>query len=77
MNKYIKFLSLIILSVVVMWYYVQQKITVSIIVPVYNSEKYIARCLDSIVSQQGNFEVVIVNDGSTDSTQKIIDELEK
>lgn len=57
-----------------MWYYVQQKITVSIIVPVYNSEKYIARCLDSIVSQQGNFEVVIVNDGSTDSTQKIIDE---
>lgn len=47
----------------------------SIIVPVYNVEKYIKKCLDSIHSQSfGNFEVIIVNDGSPDNSQVIIDD---
>lgn len=42
---------------------------VSIIVPVYNGEKYIERCLDSLVNQSyKNLEIIVVNDGSTDST---------
>lgn len=46
----------------------------SIIVPVYNVEKYIKKCLDSIHSQSfGDFEVIIVNDGSPDNSQVIID----
>lgn len=46
----------------------------SIIVPVYNTEKYINRCLDSILNQTyKNYELIIVNDGSTDNSQKIID----
>ncbi len=45
----------------------------SIIIPVYNGEKYIERCLNSILSQNyANFEIIIVNDGSTDNTAKII-----
>lgn len=46
----------------------------SIIVPVYNVEKYIDKCLKSIKEQSYvNFEVIIVNDGSLDNSQKIID----
>ena len=46
---------------------------VSIIVPVYNAEKYIARCLDSILMQADkNIELVLINDGSTDKSDEII-----
>ena len=45
----------------------------SIIVPVYNVEKYIKKCLDSIINQSyKNFEVIIINDGSKDSSEEII-----
>lgn len=48
--------------------------TLSIIIPVYNIEKYIARCLESVYSQSINdFEIICVNDGSTDNSQSIID----
>lgn len=48
---------------------------VSIIIPFYNSEKYIRQCLDSIIKQTyTNLEIVCVNDGSEDSSQKIIGE---
>lgn len=48
---------------------------VTLIVPVYNSEDYIGKCLDSILNQSyNNFEIQVVNDGSKDNSQKIIDE---
>ena len=47
---------------------------ISVIVPVYNVEKYINRCLDSILNQSFvNFELVLVDDGSTDSSGIICD----
>ena len=47
---------------------------ISIIIPAYNSEKYIAHCLDSILAQTyPNTEIIIVNDGSKDGTADIID----
>lgn len=51
---------------------------VSIIVPVYNVENYLAKCLDSLMNQTlSSIEVVIVNDGSKDASEKIIQEYAK
>jgi glycosyltransferase involved in cell wall biosynthesis len=50
-------------------------ILVSIIIPIYNQEKYLPDCLASVEKQSiANMEVILVNDGSTDRSQKIIDE---
>lgn len=51
---------------------------VSVIIPVYNSEKYIEECLNCVMGQTyGEFEIVVVNDGSTDSSEKIINALKE
>ena len=48
---------------------------ISIIVPIYNTEKYLGQCLDSIINQSyTNFEVLLINDGSTDSSGTICQE---
>ncbi len=53
-------------------------IKVSIIVPVYNVYPYLRKCLDSLVNQTlKEIEIIIVNDGSLDNSQEIIDEYKK
>ncbi len=48
---------------------------ITIIVPVYNSEKYLENCLQSIIKQTySNLEIIVINDGSTDSSFNIISE---
>lgn len=48
---------------------------ISVIVPVYNVEKYLVQCLDSIVGQTySDLEIIIVNDGSTDRSPQICDQ---
>lgn len=50
-----------------------ENIKISVIIPVYNVEKYIEQCLDSIVNQTyQNLEIIIVNDGSNDNSLEII-----
>lgn len=56
------------------------KIQVSIIIPTFNRQKSLIRTLDSLFAQtfpQENFEIILVNDGSTDDTEKIILDLKK
>ena len=49
--------------------------TFSIIVPVYNVEKYLTKCIDSILEQTfSDFEVILVDDGSTDNCGIICDQ---
>lgn len=53
-------------------------ILLSVIVPVYNSEKYLQRCLDSIIQQKyEELEIILVDDGSTDVSAQICDEYAK
>ncbi|MFC1850867.1 glycosyltransferase, partial [candidate division CSSED10-310 bacterium] len=50
--------------------------TMKIIIPTYNSEKYIKRCLHSIIQQSySNWEAIVINDASTDSTYDVINEI--
>ncbi len=47
---------------------------ISIIIPVYNGEKYIRDCVENIIKQSyNNYELIIVNDGSTDNTKSILE----
>ena len=49
---------------------------ISVIVPVYNVEQYLERCVDSIINQTyKNLEIILVNDGSTDNCGQLCDEL--
>lgn len=51
---------------------------ITVIVPVYNTEKYLNKCIDSIIVQTyENLEIILVDDGSTDNSGKICDEYAK
>ena len=56
----------------------KRKYKVSVIVPVYNVEKYLEKCLESLVNQTlKSIQIIIVNDGSSDNSQEIIDKYAK
>ena len=47
---------------------------ISVIIPAYNCEEHIGKCLDSVLCQKGaELEVIVVNDGSTDGTEKVLE----
>ena len=51
---------------------------ISIIVPIYNTEKYLNKCLKSLVKQKNiDFEIICVNDGSPDKSEKIVEKFKK
>ena len=53
-------------------------VEVSIIVPIYNTEKYLRKCINSLLNQDiDNYEILLVNDSSPDNSQMIIDEYVK
>ncbi len=52
-----------------------EDVLVSVIIPVFNVSKYLRRCLDSVVNQTyRNLEIILVDDGSTDGSESIVDE---
>lgn len=52
-------------------------IKLTVVVPAYNVEKYISKCLESLVNQTYNeLEILVINDGSSDETEKIVKEFE-
>ena len=55
-----------------------KKPKISVIVPVYNAEKFLNQCIDSIVNQElKEIEIICVNDGSTDDSLNILKEYQK
>ena len=55
-----------------------KKTLVSIIVPVYNREKFLTRCLDSLINQTlKDIEIICIDDGSTDKSVDILTEYQK
>ena len=51
---------------------------ISIIVPMYNAEKWLEKCVNSIIEQSySNIEILLINDGSTDKTLEICKKIEK
>lgn len=44
---------------------------ISVIIPVYNGERFLAEALDSVLGQENELEVLVLNDGSTDSTEQV------
>lgn len=56
----------------------KEKPLISVIIPVYNVEKYIRECLDSIVNQTyKNLQIILVDDGSSDNSSKICDDSQR
>lgn len=50
-------------------------VKVSIIVPIYNAEKYLHRCVDSLLAQDfSDYEILLIDDGSLDASSKICDD---
>ena len=51
---------------------------ISVIIPVYNAEKYLRQCLDSVINQTlQDIEIICVDDGSTDNSLNILQEYKK
>lgn len=52
-----------------------EKIKITVIIPIYNSEKYLVRCLDSIINQSlKEIQIILINDGSNDKSGEICDQ---
>ena len=57
---------------------INKNIAISVIIPVYNQEKFLSKCLDSICTQTlENIEIIIINDASTDNSYEIMKEYSK
>ena len=53
---------------------ISERYEISVIVPCYNGERYLSRCLDSLLAQTMPVEIVVVNDGSTDGSARVLAE---
>ena len=54
-----------------------EKPLVSVVMPVYNGEKYIQRAVDSVFEQKVSLELIVIDDCSVDGTEKVMDEYKR
>ena len=56
----------------------KKDVLLTVVIPVYNVEKYLKRCIESILIQEWkNYDILLVDDGSTDSSPQICDDYAK
>lgn len=56
----------------------RKNLNVSVIIPIYNGEKYIKKCINSVIKcPYEGYEIIAINDGSTDNTKRVLEELSK
>lgn len=78
MDKFIAFIGVFVLSAFItfqslMWYQIKKMPFFSVIIPVYNYGQYVGETIESVLaSDYPNFEIIIVNDGSTDNSLSVI-----
>lgn len=54
---------------------IQERSKISVIIPAYNTEKFIERCINSVLNQSyNNIEIIVIDDGSKDSTKSIVEQ---
>ena len=53
------------------------KYDLTVIIPTHNDEKYIERCIESVLNNKCKIQIIVVNDGSTDNTKKILEKYKK
>ena len=56
------------------------KLVLSIVIPIYNAEKYLEECLESVINQEvlsGKYEIICIDDGSTDNSNLILEKYNK
>ncbi len=62
-----------IFSILFIHFYNILSVKISVIIPIYNSEKYLSECLESIINQTfKDIEIICINDGSKDKSEQII-----
>ena len=55
-----------------------EQIKISVVIPVYNAEKFIEKCIESVIDQTlKEIEIIVINDGSKDNSLKVIKNYEK
>ena len=59
---------------------IDTKLVLSIVIPIYNAEKYLEECLESVINQEvlsGKYEIICIDDGSTDNSNLILEKYNK
>jgi glycosyltransferase involved in cell wall biosynthesis len=76
MMRFLKINFFLILLIGLFYSLKKKKIDISVIIPIFNSEKFLSKCLNSVINQSlKTIEIICIDDGSTDNSLQILKEL--